>query len=105
MPPRVAVRIGILGIVALVVFAVLFLRLWALQVLSGSQYLRAAQNNQLRTIRLQAPRGPILDRNGRILVSNVAGTEVQIWPTDLPNRRAERVAELRALAQVVKVPL
>ena len=74
---------------ALAVFAVLFLRLWALQVLSGAQYLRAAQNNQLRTVRVQASRGPILDRYGRVLVTNRAGTEVQIWPSDLPKRRSE----------------
>jgi penicillin-binding protein 2 len=103
--PRLALRIGVLGTLTVVVFAVLFLRLWALQVLSGAQYLRAAQNNQLRTIRLQAPRGPILDDNGRVLVTNVAGTEVQVRQTDLPKRRAERVAELRALARVVHLPL
>ena len=71
---------------ALGIFAILFLRLWALQVLSGSQYLRTAQNNQLRTVRVQAPRGPILDRYGRVLVTNRAGTEIQIWPADLPKR-------------------
>src|SRR5438270_2393433 len=90
---------------ALAVFAVLFLRLWALQVLSGAQYLRAAQDNQLRTVRVPAPRGPILDRNGRILVTNRAGTEVQIWPSDLPKNRSIRVRELRAVARVVGVPL
>ena len=35
-----------LGVIALLVFAVLFLRLWSLQVLSGDEYLNAAQNNQ-----------------------------------------------------------
>jgi penicillin-binding protein 2 len=105
LTPRLALRIGVLGTLVLVVFAVLFLRLWALQVLSGAQYLRAAQNNQLRTIRLQAPRGPILDDAGRVLVSNVAGTEVQIWPSDLPKRKTDRVSELRRLARIVNVPL
>src|SRR5207253_8187700 len=64
LTPRLALRVGILGMLALTIFAVLFLRLWALQVLNGTQYLRAAQNNQLRTVRVQAPRGPILDRYG-----------------------------------------
>ncbi|MFL5965206.1 MAG: penicillin-binding protein 2 [Gaiellaceae bacterium] len=105
LTPALALRVGMLGMLALAVFAVLFLRLWALQVLSGAQYLRAAQNNQLRTVRVPAPRGPILDRYGRTLVTNVAGTEVQIWPSDLPKRRPERVRELRALAQVMHVPL
>ena len=36
--PKTALRIAILGVVALVVFAVLLLRLWSLQILSGSKY-------------------------------------------------------------------
>src|SRR6058998_2166873 len=92
LTPSLALRIGVLGMLALVVFAVLFLRLWALQVLSGAQYLRAAQNNQLRTVRTPAPRGPILDRNGRVLVTVRAGTEVQIWPSSLPKSRSLRVS-------------
>jgi penicillin-binding protein 2 len=52
LTPQAALRIAILGGVVLLVFGALFLRLWALEVLSGHQYLRVAQNNQLRTVRL-----------------------------------------------------
>ncbi|HEY6053013.1 MAG TPA: penicillin-binding protein 2 [Gaiellaceae bacterium] len=93
-----------LGALALAVFAVLFLRLWALQVLAGSTYLQTAQNNQLRKLRLEAQRGPILDRNGKVIVTNMAGTAVEIWPADLPKTWPEARAELRRLARVVKVP-
>ena len=96
-------RIGLLAALALAIFAVLFLRLWALQVLSGTDYLRAAQNNQLRTIRLEAPRGSILDREGRILVQNRQETVVRVWPADLPKRGAYQ--ELRELARILRVPL
>jgi penicillin-binding protein 2 len=96
-------RIGILGLVALVAFGVLFFRLWALQVLSGSQYLRVAENNQLRTVRVEAPRGPIVDRYGRPLVQNRAGTAVRVWPADLPKKGA--YGELRRLALILEVPL
>ncbi len=105
LTPRLALRIGVLGVLAFAVFAALFLRLWALQVLSGTQYLRAAENNQLRTVRVQAQRGLIVDRFGRVLVTNTAGTAVQIWPADLPRNRAVRVHELRALARVLNIPL
>jgi penicillin-binding protein 2 len=105
LSPKLALRIGVLGMLALGVFAVLFLRLWALQVLSGTQYLRTAQDNQLRTVRIDAPRGPILDRNGHVLVMNVAGTAIQIWPTDLPKDARIRSGELRRLARIVHVPL
>ena len=104
LTPRIALRIGILGMLTLTVFAVLFLRLWALQVLNGTQYLRAAQSNQLRTDRVQAPRGPILDRYGRTLVTNVAGTAIQVWPSNLPKDKRTRMRELHRLARIVGVP-
>ncbi len=103
--PRLALRLAILGVVTLAVFGALVLRLWALQVLQGTQYLRTAQNNQLRQVRVQAPRGPILDRTGTPLVTNTAAFAVQIWPADLPKRYTDRYYELRRLARVVSVPL
>jgi len=102
LTPGLAFRVGILGIVALAVFAVLFFRLWSLQVLSGDTYLAAAQGNQLRTIRLEAPRGTILDRNGKMIVDNVAGTAVKLWVGDLPKNR--RYAVIKHLADVLRVP-
>jgi penicillin-binding protein 2 len=106
--PRRRVNLGsrstLLAAVALGVFAVLFLRLWALQVLSGSSYRETAQNNQLRTLRLEAPRGPILDRNGRVIVTNTAGSAVEIWPADLPKTWPKARDELRHLGRVVGVP-
>jgi penicillin-binding protein 2 len=101
--PQLALRVGVLAALALIVFAILFLRLWALQVLSGDRYLNAAQNNQLRTIHVEAPRGSILDRRGRTIVSNVPGTAVQIWTADLPD--AGRYAMFRKLSKILRVPL
>jgi penicillin-binding protein 2 len=101
--PQTAFRVGILGALALAAFGILFLRLWSLQVLSGDRYLRAAQNNQIRTLPLEAPRGAILDRNGHVLVTNRPGTAVRIWVADLPKKH--RYRELRELARVLKVPL
>ena len=96
-----ALRVGILGALALVVFGVLLLRLWSLQVLSGATYLDAAQNNQLRTLRVEAPRGPILDRSGRVIVGNTPGTAVKLWVGDLPKRgRYELIQRLASLLQV-----
>ena len=100
LTPQTALRVAVLGFLALTVFAVLFLRLWALQVLSGDRYLSVANDNRVRTIRLEAPRGPIVDRNGRVLVGNVAGTRVELWPADLPRTWPARRKELRALADV-----
>jgi len=104
LTPRLALRVGLLGMVAVAVFAALFLRLWSLQVLNGAQLLRAAENNQRREVRVQAARGAILDRNGLPLVINVPGTIVQIDQASLPKRKSIRLREIRRLARVLKMP-
>jgi penicillin-binding protein 2 len=103
LTPQTALRVAVLGFIALAIFAVLFLRLWALQILSGQRYLSVANDNRVRTIRLEAPRGPILDRNGRVLVGNVAGTRVELWPADLPKTWPAQRAELHRLSEVTGV--
>ena len=100
LTPGLAFRVGVLGVVALAVFAVLFFRLWSLQVLSGDMYLAEAQGNQLRTIRIEAPRGTILDRRGRVIVDNIAGTAVKLWVGDLPKHG--RYDVIKRLAEVLE---
>ena len=104
--PQLAIRIAVLGVIAIALFAALFFRLWALQVISGERYLQTAQNNQVRTFRVPAPRGAISDRNGEPLVSNRPGTLVQIWPAALEGMAPERrAAMIERLSNVVNVPV
>jgi penicillin-binding protein 2 len=88
--PQLALRVAVLGGIAFVLFAIIFFRLWYLQVLSGDQYLQQARDNRVREVRVQAPRGDIVDRNGHVLVENRAATVVQVDPESLP--AAERNA-------------
>jgi penicillin-binding protein 2 len=97
-----AIRVAVLGMLAIVVFCALFFRLWALQVIAGDRYLEDARTNLVRSFRVEAPRGSIVDRDGNVLVSNVPGTLVQIWPAaleDVPVR--QQVRSLRRLARVL----
>ena len=88
--PQLALRVAVLGGIAFVLFAIIFFRLWYLEVLSGDQYLQQARDNRVRELRVQAPRGDIVDRNGHMLVENRAATVVQLDPESLPT--AERNA-------------
>ncbi|MGH2986327.1 MAG: penicillin-binding protein 2, partial [Solirubrobacterales bacterium] len=90
IPAQLAFRVTVLGGVALVMFAIIFLRLWYLEVLSGDKYLAVAQNNQVREFTVQAPRGDILDRTGRPLVQNRTALELQLKTTELPRSRERR---------------
>ena len=66
--PQLAVRVALLGGFAFVLFAIVFFRLWFLQVLSGEDYVAKARENRVRKVRIEAPRGDIVDRDGRVLV-------------------------------------
>src|SRR4030088_824525 len=54
----------------LAIFLVLAYGLWRLQVMKSDYYALAAEKNRIRTIPILAPRGKILDREGRIIVDN-----------------------------------
>ena len=87
MTPQLALRVAVVGSFALAMFAIIFFRLWFLQVLSGDQYLQAATVNRVRNIAVPAPRGEIVDRSGGILVDSDEALAVQISPPDLPQSR------------------
>jgi penicillin-binding protein 2 len=95
-----ALRISILTGLAIAIFSVLFLRLWYVQVLSGDKYRTQANDNRIREIRVQAPRGDILDRNGKLLVANLTELAIQVTPQDLPPPGPDRARELKKLADV-----
>ncbi len=57
LTPQLALRVAVVGTVALALFAIIFFRLWFLQVLSGHQYLAQATVNQERKLAIAAPRG------------------------------------------------
>ncbi|PYR76478.1 MAG: penicillin-binding protein 2 [Acidobacteria bacterium] len=51
-------------------FAALAVAFWIFQVAQHERFREMAENNHLRRLPLPAPRGVLLDRNGRILVEN-----------------------------------
>jgi penicillin-binding protein 2 len=99
--PQLALRVAILGGVALVMFAIVFFRLWYLQVLSGDRYLAEAKDNRVRELKVEAPRGKIVDRNGTVLVDNRTALTVQVTPQRLPRNSVVRAREMRRLGHAL----
>ncbi len=56
--------------IVLAIFLVLAYGLWRLQVMESSYYSLAAEKNRIRNVPVLAPRGKILDREGRTIVDN-----------------------------------
>jgi penicillin-binding protein 2 len=104
LTPQLALRVAVLGSFALAMFAIIFFRLWFLQVLSGDQYVAQARGNQVRRISIPAERGEIVDRDGNILVESRPSNAVVISPPDLPHSGAGRRHLYHGLAGVLKVP-
>ncbi len=90
LTPQLAMRVAILGGIALLAFAFVFFRLWYLQVLSGDTYRAEANDNRVRSIKVRAPRGEIVDRDGRVLVENRVALAVKVSPKQLPEDEAAR---------------
>lgn len=67
---RSRLRLVVVQVMVLALFATLLSRLWYLQVIGGDDYHAAAQENTIRDIEVSAPRGLIVDSQGRPLVAN-----------------------------------
>lgn len=91
-------RLTIVGIVCVSLFASLLTRLWYLQGVAADDYRVTADSVYLRTIHEEGPRGRILDRNGRVLVDNrvslVLGLDRQVLGEVDDERRGEVFTEL-----------
>ncbi|MCH7600331.1 MAG: penicillin-binding protein 2 [Myxococcales bacterium] len=91
---------GSLGVIAAVLILTFFtfsLRLFQLQIVEGAHLRSRSEQNFVRTVRLEAPRGDIVDREGRILASTRPAYRVQIIPNEL--HRGDRT--FRALSQIL----
>ncbi|HUL20420.1 MAG TPA: penicillin-binding protein 2 [Thermodesulfobacteriota bacterium] len=64
-------------------FLLIFIRLWTLQVIKGSDLRHLSENNCIRLRENPADRGMLLDRKGNILAHNRPSFEVSLVPEDL----------------------
>src|SRR5215207_7850091 len=104
--PQLAIRIALLGGFAFVLFGVVFFRLWFLQVLTGEDYVSQARENRVRKVRIEAPRGDIVDRNGRTLVKTRVAPVVQVVPSQLPKtvlEVADRYRKARGVSEQARL--
>jgi penicillin-binding protein 2 len=101
LSPQLALRVAVIGGIALVAFGIILFRLWYLQVLSGDRYVAEANDNRVREIKVEAPRGEIVDREGRVLVDNRTGLAVKVAPDRLPAGQAAKTRLYDRLADVL----
>ncbi|OJU93302.1 MAG: penicillin-binding protein 2 [Solirubrobacterales bacterium 67-14] len=91
----------VIGSIGLIMLGVLFFRLWSLQIVTGDKYLAEANQNRTREVRVPAPRGRILDRDGDVLVDNRTSMALQLDPIEIPSSVAERRALYARIGKVL----
>ncbi len=90
-------RLRLIGAFIVVVFTIFVLRLFQLQIVEGEALRKRSEQNSVRTVRLEAPRGDILDREGRVLATTRPAYELQV----IPNGLREPKTTFAALAQLL----
>ncbi len=92
-------RIGLIAVLIVAFFLIFMLRLFQLQILEGADLASRSQSNSVRSVRLEAPRGDIVDREGRVLATTRPAFRVQVIPNDVraPELTYPVLAELLGL--------
>lgn len=76
-----------------VLFSILIARLWSLQIAQGEELAARAEVVRTRLLRVQPPRGAIVDRNGIELAKNRAKFVVTVMPDSI-RKQPQRIAWL-----------
>ena len=97
-------RLTIVGVVVVSLFAALLTRLWYLQVLDAPTFVEAAKRNEVRILCEPAPRGRIRDRNGLVIVDNELTTAVTVSKKTVAER-PETLPRLSALLGSTEHPV
>ena len=78
-------------------FAVIAMRLWQLQVLSGELYFKKSADNFVKDLELPATRGRVLDRKGRVLADNRPAYHIAVTPRFFSDEALQTLARLLRL--------
>lgn len=82
-------------------FLLLFVYLWYLQVIKGTELRQLSENNRIRIREIAADRGMLLDRRGRILAHNRPSFDVLLIPEDIQSNPEvlRKIGELLRLSE------
>lgn len=102
----IKLRMYLFQLVTVVAFMAVAAKLWQLQIVSSQDYQQRADSNRFRLLPVDAPRGVIYDRAGRLLVRNVPSFVVSVIPSALPEEGSEeRMAVIRRVSELLDLPL
>ena len=87
------IRVGILAVAAFLLFSVLVIRLWQMQVIRSSEYEYKDRKQSARRIRIPAMRGEIFGRDGTAIVRNRPSYNLLFHPGEMTTERSRDRAQ------------
>ncbi len=96
---KTLLRLKILQTVMLSTLIVLGVGLFQTQVIRGGHYRKASEQNRIRLIRLEAPRGNIFDRSGNLIATSRPAYNVYAVPEDFDPRDIPNLSQLLDLPE------
>ena len=99
-----ATRLGVLGLVGLILFGLIGVRLWFLQTVKADELQALSTISRTRTVRIPPERGRIFDVDGRILADNQRILTVAVDWQQL-RKKTDRLEIFRRLSAWVDVPI
>lgn len=81
------IRVAFFGAFMIIALAVLLVRLWNVQVLQSERYALMSEGNRIRTLAIEAPRGRIFDKYGRLIVGNKLTLAIYVMPAECKDKK------------------
>src|SRR6185295_4092927 len=76
---------GVSRVAVRAVLSLLAIAYWYVQIARGDYYFELSENNRIRAVKVTAPRGYVLDRNGSVLVENEPAYSLQLYRREAKN--------------------
>jgi penicillin-binding protein 2 len=76
-------RLNDLFIMIILIFAILLVNLWYLQIIKGHEYEQRAINNCIRSLEEEAPRGEVFDKDENLLITNRPAVNFTVIPAEI----------------------
>jgi penicillin-binding protein 2 len=84
--PGLKNRFLLISLAAVAIFLLLLCRLWYLQIINAERYSELSEKNRIRYLPISAARGPIFDRDGKLLVDTRPSFDVAIMRQDMDDK-------------------
>jgi penicillin-binding protein 2 len=93
--------IRVLGLLFSLMFLVLILKAFQLQIIQGNENIKKAEGNRIQENIIRAERGIIYDRNGIVLAKNIGNFELICTPTHLPKNEGDREEIYKKISRII----